>query len=125
MKIYFEKTVLAEALVTSKQVMSQDGGYKNFPYLKVVTQTFPYPKNIKLGPGSPGLPGPLLGCCSLSCFLPCCLPCSLPRSLPCSLPCCPLSSLVFLPTLLPEHLGSSMDNCSSSSDHFGLVPLAF
>ena len=82
-------------------------------------------KNITLGPGSPGHPGPLLGCCFLSCSLPRCLPCSLPRSLPCPLPSCPLSSLVCLPTLLPEHLGSSLDNCSSSSDHFGLVPLAF
>ena len=42
MKIYFEKTVSAEALVTSKLVMCRDGGYRNFPYLKVVTQTYSY-----------------------------------------------------------------------------------
>ena len=39
MKVYYEKTVSDEALVASRLVMCQDGGYRNFPNLKVVTQT--------------------------------------------------------------------------------------
>ena len=62
MKVYYEKTVSAEALVASRLVMCQDGGYRNFPNLKVVTQTYRYLKKKQYtSPGISWSPGALAG----------------------------------------------------------------